>query len=94
MQSFGVVARKQQLHCREKSGNIFLILIADILANAFVNGYLAAFELDDSHGDAVDINDQIGAAVAFTLYGYLLGDLKIVLHRVFPVDEVYHFFVF
>ena len=94
MQAFGIIASTQQLHGREKSRDIFVLLIANILTNAFMNRYRAAFKFDNCHGDTVDINDQIRAAVAFTLYGNLLGNLEIILHRVRPVDKVHRLFVF
>ncbi len=93
MQPLGIITCEQQLYGRKESGNIFVFLIADVLRNPFMNGHLAAFELDDGHGDSVDINDQIGAAVAFALYCHLFGNLKIILHRVRPIDKVYHLFV-
>ena len=93
MQPLGIITCEQQLYGRKESGNIFVFLIADVLTNPFMNGHLAAFELDDGHGDSVDINDQIGAAVAFALYCHLFGNLKIILHRVRPIDKVYHLFV-
>ena len=92
MQAFGIIAGTQQLHGCKKSGDVFILLIANILTNAFMNRYRAAFKLDNCHGDTVDINDQIRAAVAFALYGNLLGNLKIILHRVCPVDQMHRLF--
>ena len=51
-------------------------------------------ELDYGKSNTIDINDQIGTAVAFALNGYFLGYLEIILHRVRPVDKVHHLFLF
>ena len=51
-------------------------------------------ELDYDKSNTIDINDQIGTAVAFALNGYFLGYLEIILHRVRPVDKVHHLFLF
>lgn len=58
MQAFGIIASTQQLHGREKSRDIFVLLIANILTNAFMNRYRAAFKFDNCHGDTVDINES------------------------------------
>ena len=94
VQSLGVVARKKQLYGREESRNITILLVTNILANTFVGRDCATFEFDYGKSNTIDIYDQIGAPVAFALNGYLLGYLKIILHRVGPVDKVYHLFLF
>ena len=70
------------------------MLVADILTNTLVRGHSAALQFDYCKGNTIDINDQIGATVACAVYGYLLGNLKIILHRVCPVDKVYHLLLF
>ena len=93
MQPLGIITCEQQLYGRKESGNIFVFLIADILANTLVSRDRTTLELDYDKSNTIDINDQIGAAVAFALYCHLFGNLKIILHRVRPIDKVYHLFV-
>ena len=94
VQSLSVVARKKQLYGREESRNITVLLIADILTNTFMGRDRTTLELNYSKSNTIDIHDQIGAPVAFALNGYLLGYLKIIFHRVGPIDKVYHLFLF
>ena len=64
VQAFGIVTRKEELYGREKSGNITILLVADILTNTLVRGHSATLQFDYRKSNTIDINDQIGAAVA------------------------------
>ena len=94
VQSLRVVACKQQLYSREESRNITVLLITDILANTLMGRDRTTLELDYSKSNTINIHDQIGATITCALNGYLLGYLKIILHRVGPVDKMYHLFLF
>ena len=89
MQTFGIVSCEHELHGRKESGDIIVLLVADILPNPFMNRYATTFQLDNGQGDSVDINDQIGAAVTFAMNGNLFGYLKIVLRGIIPVDQLH-----
>ena len=42
VQALCVVTRKEELYCREESGNVTILLVADILTNPLVGGHSTA----------------------------------------------------
>ena len=53
---------------------------------------LAAFELDDADGDAVQVKDDVGTPLVAAAQGHFLGQGEVVVLRVLPIHQM-HLFV-
>ncbi len=51
----------------------------------------AVLQLQHAHGQAVDVEHQIGPALVVALERHLLGNREVVLARLVPVDEMNRF---
>lgn len=90
-QSLAVVAGHKPLHRAEKRLDELLLLVVEILADAFGHRHGGAFEFQHAQRDAVDVEHEVGALGAGlgvgALDGDFLGDGEAVGFGVFPVDE-------
>jgi hypothetical protein len=91
LQPFGVVAGKDKLHGAEEPGIEFGLLVGETLTDAVANADAAVLQFQHADGDAVDIQHQIGPALVLALEGDFLGNGKVVLVRLAPVDQVHGF---
>ena len=87
-QSLGVIACQDELDGTEEAHVEDWLLIGDQLANAVGDLYGAALELDHGHGDAVDVEDDVGPAFVAAFKCDLLGQGEVVLLGVIPVDQL------
>jgi len=65
-----------------------ILLVGDVLTDAFADVFAAVFEFEDGDRNPVDIHHNIGALFVFALDGDFLGDRKVVLFGILPVDEM------
>lgn len=65
-----------------------ILLVGDVLADAFADVFAAVFEFEDGDRNPIHIQHDIGAFFVFALDGDFLGDRKVVLLGVLPVDEM------
>ena len=77
------------MHGTEKAFVVLFFLIADELADALGLVHAATFQLDHGNGNAVDIQHDIRAALQPAAQGHFLGQCKVVVVGVRPVDEVH-----
>ena len=56
-----------------------------------LDGDGASFQLQHAHGNAVDVEHDIGPTFLGAFEGYLFGDGEVVFGRIIPVDEVDRF---
>lgn len=57
-------------------------------ADAFANVFAAVFEFEEGDRNPVHVQHNIGAFFVFALDGDFLGDRKVVLWGILPVDEL------
>ena len=86
-QPFAVIAGQHQLHGGEEGLDKELLLVVEILANAFADGNGGALEFQHPQRNAVDIEDDIGALGVGAFDRHLFGQGKVVLQRILPVDQ-------
>ena len=97
-QALAVVARHHPLQGREEGLDKFLLLVVQVLANALGHSHGGAFELQHAQRNAVDVEDDVRALAAGLghhrqnaqvgpLDAHLLGNRKVVVERLLPVDE-------
>ena len=87
-QAFAVVARHAELNgCKERL-NEHAALIGQVLTDTVGYGNSALFQLDHRNGNAVDIDNQIGTLLIVFDDSDFFCDLKEIIPRGIPVDEV------
>ena len=86
-QTLRVVARHHQLHRREKPFDVFLLLIEQVLTDAGCNIIDRPLKLDHSQGNAVNVQHDVGSFGMVADNGDFFGDSKVVLLRLFPIDQ-------
>ena len=86
-QPFAIIAGQHQLHGGEEGLDKELLLVVEILANAFADGNGGALEFQHPQGNAVDIEDDIGALGVGAFDRHLFGQGKVVRQRILPVDQ-------
>ena len=77
-QSLGIVAGKDELHGAEEPFVELGPLVGDALADAVANGHGAVFQFQHPHGDAVDIEHNVGPPLAVAAQGDFLGNGEVV----------------
>ena len=87
--------RKQELRIHKEMRNFVILLVADVLGDACKNGFLAracafigSLAFDDDERDAVDKDDDIGAArfiTAALLHDEFIADVIDVVFGMLPV---------
>ena len=88
-QTFTVITSHAELHRGEERRNKHLPLVGQVLANAIGNRNRTFLQFNDSHSNAVQVNDQIGAFFIVRNNGDLFGNVKEVFAGSFPVNEIY-----
>ena len=58
------------------------------MGDPIVDRCAAVFEFDDTDGDPVDVEDQIGSSLVAPFEGDFFGDGKVVFGGVGPVEQV------
>jgi len=90
-QAFGVVAGHHELRRGEEVLDEDLLLVVEILPDAFGRRDDGPFQLEDAERDAVDIEHDIRAlGVCPGVRGVdrdLLGDSKVIVRRMLPIDQ-------
>lgn len=86
-QSLGIVPGHQELQGGEEGTDEGFLLIIEVLADAFPDGDAGAFEFQDTEGDAVNVNNKIGAFFVFAFDGDFFGEGKVIIFRIFPVNQ-------
>ena len=90
-QPLAVVARHHQLQGREKRLNELLLLVVQVLADALGHRHGGAFQFQHAQRDAVEVDHHIRPLAAGLGIGpldrHFLGDGKVVVLRVLPVDQ-------
>jgi hypothetical protein len=71
----------------EEGADESFFLVVEVLADAFTNGNARAFEFQDAQGNTVDVENNIRAFFVFAFDGDFLGDRKVVIFRMLPVDQ-------
>lgn len=77
-QAFGIVARNYELHCGEKRLDKTILLIVEILPDAFGDADRAALEFQHADGDSVNIQHNVRAFAVFARHGNFFSKRKIV----------------
>lgn len=72
----------------EEALNEFGLLVGEALTDAVTDRDAAVFQFDDGDGDAVDVENDVGAFLFFALDGDFFGDREVVGFWGFPVDEL------
>ncbi len=62
-------------------------LVVEILADALVDAYGAAFEFQHAEREAVDVEHDVGPLAVFAAHAHFFGDGEAVVVGVFPIDE-------
>jgi hypothetical protein len=88
-QTLSVAPRQHKLHGGEEPGVEFGLLIGEILADAVANGDGTALEFKHADGDAVDVEHDVGPPLVAAAQRHLLGNGKVVLRRIVPIDEMH-----
>ena len=86
-QPFGVVARHHKLHGGEEGADKFLLLVVEVLADAFGDGHDGTLQFEHAQSDAVDVQHEVGSLGVFAHDGDLFGDGEVVVGDLVPVDE-------
>ena len=84
----GVVAGENELNRAEEPSVELRLLIREVLTDAVADAHAAVLQLQDRNGDAIHIQDDVGAPFLVPLEGHFLGNGEIVPLRLLPVDEV------
>ena len=87
-QALCVVASHAELDGRKEARDPLLALVGEVLPYALFDEVDAALELDDGQGDAVHVDDEVEPLLRVLDDGDLLGDGKVVIPGVVPVDEI------
>ena len=85
-ESFGVVSGQDELNGAEEALNEFGLLVGEALTDAVTDRDAAVFQFDYGDGDAVDVENDVGAFLFFALDGDFFGDSEVVGFWGFPVD--------
>ena len=88
LQSFGIIAREDELHGAEKGCVELRLLVGNTLADPVANRDAAVLQLQHAHGDAVHIQHDVRAPFQVAEKSDLLGDGKVVLFRLRPIDQM------
>ena len=88
LQALGIVAGEDELHGAEEPLVELGLLVGKVLPDAVADGDAAVLQLQHADGDAVDIEHEVRPPLVVALERHLLGDGKVVLLRLIPVDEV------
>ena len=78
-QPFGVVAGHDELDRGEEGADEDLLLVVQVLADAFADRDDGALEFQHAQGDAVDVEHDVGALVVLAADGHLFGDGEVVV---------------
>lgn len=81
-QTLDVIAREQELDGCEERANEVLLLVADVLADAFADADPGTLQLNDAQSDAVDVEHDVGPLGVLASDRDLLGDHEMVGLRV------------
>ena len=87
-QPFGVIAGQQELNRCVERANKFFFLAVEVLPNALGHRHCRSLQLQHAQGDAIDVEHEVGPSGVFPGNANLLGDGKVVVARVRPVDQI------
>ena len=88
-QALRIAAGQHKLRGGEERRVENLVLVGNQLPDAVADFDRGAFQFDHRDGEAVEVDDQIGAPFVATLQGHLFGEGEVVGGGVFPVDQVH-----
>lgn len=86
-QTFGIVAGHHQLDRGEERADEVLLLVVQVLPDALGHRDRRPLEFQHTQGDAVDLQSQVRPFVMHAGHGDFFGDGRVVVFRVFPVDQ-------
>ena len=88
-QALAVISGHDQLHTMKKTLDETVLLIIEVLANAFLYIYGASFEFDHAQGYAIYIEDDVGPLGMHAFDAHFLGYGKVIFEGILPVDQPY-----
>ena len=83
-----IVTCEDELNRAEKPLVELGLLVRKALADSLSDRDTTVLQFDHADRDSVHVQHQVGATFMATLESYLFGDRKVILRRVFPVDEM------
>ena len=88
-QAFRLIPGHAELHGSKETSNERVLLVCEILPDALRHRDAASLQFNDSHGDTVQVDNEIGPLFLLLDNCYFLGDCKVIIQRIGLIDQLH-----